>query len=250
MRTKLHSSPRLAVTAVGTALVMALAACGGGDGASSQVASLSGDGAAADASESTVAVDSQEQWIEFAQCMRDNGVDMQDPTFDADGNVEGGFGPDSGIDMRADDTRTAIDACGDLMPEGGLGGPGDGGDFDRPAIQESLTSFTACLRDEGLDVDDIDFAAGPGGDRPDGPPADGDVPEPPADGGDGGFQGAPPPDQAGGDGAGVDPTARIIEQLGLDDTDPAVTAAIDGCSSNLDGAFNRDGATPTTEPGQ
>ena len=70
-------------------------------------------------------------------------------------------------------------------------------------------------------------------------------------GSDGGFQGGPPPDQAG-DGEGFDPTTRIIEQLGLDTTDPAVTAAVDVCSSTLDGAFGGPNASTsaTTEPGQ
>ncbi len=144
--------------------MFSLAACGGGGG-SSQVASLSGESASSETG-STVAVDVQQQWIDFAQCMRDNGVDMQDPTFDADGNVQGGgFGPDSGLDPRADDTRTAMTACSDLLPAGGPGGAG-GPQFDRTGIQEAFTSFTACLRDEGLEVDDIDFSAGPGGGGP------------------------------------------------------------------------------------
>ncbi len=247
MRSNTSSSPRFAVLVTGAALALVMAACGGGT-ESSQVASLSADGASTSETDSTVVVDSQQQWVDFAQCMRDNGVDMQDPTFDADGNVEGGFGPDSGIDMRSDDVRAAMDTCGDLLPEGGPGG-GQGADFDRTAIQAAFTAFTACLRDEGLDVDDIDFAAGPGGGGREGAPPQGEAP--PADGSAGGFEGGAPPQRPGGDGEGVDPTARIIEQLGLDDSDPAVTAAIDACSSNLDGAFGQNAAAPSsTEPGQ
>ena len=106
-----------------------------------------------------------------------------------------------------------------------------------------MNDFTACLRDNGLEVDDLDFAAG----RPDGAtgagPIDGSLPAagqvtggsvPP-----GGFQGGPPNGQAPG-GEGFDPTTRIIERLGLDSSDPAVTKAIDACQSILDSAF-----TPT-----
>ena len=43
------------------------------------------------------------------------------------------------------------------------------------------------------------------------------------------------------------PTARIIEQLGLDGTDPAVTAAVDACSSIINDAFQQ--RTDTTGGG-
>jgi hypothetical protein len=252
-------SSRFVSAVASGALVLTLAACGGGAGASSQVASLGATGdATTNSTDTTVAADTQQAWIDFAQCMRDNGVDMKDPTFDASGNLQGGFGPDSGIDFRSDATRTAMTACGSKMPAGGPGGAG-GPQFDRTAIQAALTSFTSCLRDQGLNVDDITFGAGPGGDRG-GPPnsSDGSQTGPgngtgAGNGPGGGFQGGPPPDAAGGNGQGFDPTARIIERLGLDESDPTVKAAVDACSSTLDGAFagrgQAAGSTTTTEPG-
>jgi hypothetical protein len=262
-----HRSHFVAVAASG-ALVFALAACGGGAGASSQVASLGASGSAsADATSTTVAADTQKAWIDFAQCMRDNGVAMKDPTFDASGNLQGGFGPDSGIDFRSDATRAAMTACRSKMPAGGPGGAG-GPRFDRTAIQAALTAFTACLRDQGLNVNDIDFSAGPGGDRAGGPPTStagsqtgsgggtgsGGNGNGTGSGGTGGFQGGPPPDAAGGSGKGFDPTARIIKRLGLDATDPTVKAAVTACSSKLDGAFagrgQAGGSTTTTVPGK
>jgi hypothetical protein len=222
--------------------LLLLAACGGGGDSASKVASL-GTVPGATTETTISSADTQEQWLQFAQCMRDNGVDMQDPTFDADGNVQGGLFGGSGIDPRDEATRTAIGACQDVMPARGPGG-GNGAQFDRTAIQEALTNFTGCLRDQGLNVDDIDFAAGPGGAGPGGPPADGSIPTPPAGGG-GGFQGGPPPNGAGPGTGGFDPTARILEQLGLDSTDPAVTAAVDACSAQLDGAFPTPGGNTT-----
>jgi hypothetical protein len=247
MRISPRPSPRLVLASMSAGLLL-LAACGGGGDSSSKVASLGTvPGATTETTVSTA--DTQEQWGQFAQCMRDNGVDMQDPTFDADGNVQGGgFGPDSGIDPRDEATRTALTQCQGLMPAGGFGG-GNGAQFDRTAIQDSFNNFTACLRDQGLDVDDIDFTAGPGGDGQGGPPADGSIPTPPAGGG-GGFQGGPPPDGAGPGTGGFDPTARILERLRLDTTDATVTAAVDACSDQLDGAFpNQGGTTDTTVAG-
>ena len=60
--------------------------------------------------------------------------------------------------------------------------------------------------------------------------------------GGGGFGGPPGTGTGQGNGgAGFDPTARIIERLGLDDTDPAVATAVTACQSILESAFQ-----PTT----
>jgi hypothetical protein len=230
---------------VGSSLLL-LAACGGGGGSSNDVATLSGDGAAAEGATTTAAVDTQQAWLDFAQCMRDNGVDMQDPTFDANGNLQGGFGPGSGLDPRDEATGTAIDACRELMP---ARGPGSGGGpaFDPEETQATFNEFTECLRDQGLQVDDIDFGDGPGGG-----PAGGSVPEGSAAGG--GFQGGPPPSNQDGtgpggpNGEGFDPTRGIIERLGLDAADPTVTAAVDACRSII-GNATPGGSTTTTTAG-
>ena len=114
--------------------------------------------------------------MQYAACMRENGIDMADPTFDADGNPSGGgFGPDSGIDRQSDEFQTAQTACADLMEGVTLGGRGRIG-VDREAIQTSLNDFTACLRDEGLEVDDITFGPPGGGNGADGRATDGSIP--------------------------------------------------------------------------
>ena len=257
---RLVRSPRLSAVGGLLSLTFVASACGGGGTDTSQVASLSTDAAAGATTETTVVVDTEEAWLSFAQCMRDNGVDMADPTFDADGNVaSGGIGRDSGIDMGDESVQTAMEACGDLIGDIGPGGGNGGAEFDRTAIQDSLNAFTECLRDNSVQVDDVEFGVGPGGGQggpdgtaPDGaqPVTSGDVP--------GGFQppdGSAPADgggAAGGPGGeGFDPTERIIEQLELDDTDPAVTAALDACQAELDAAFtpsadSTDGTDTTT----
>jgi hypothetical protein len=238
---------RLFAPAASAALLL-LAACSD-DSSSSKVASLGTTATDDSVTATATPADSQEALLAYASCMRDNGVDMEDPTFDADGNMTGGgFGPDSGIDPRSDEFQTAQEACGDLIEGVDIGG-GPGGGLDRDAIQTAMNDYTACLRDQGLDVDDITMGqpgdggpGGQGGTPPDGStPTDGSVPP-------GGFDGGPngtPPDGAapgapGGD--GFDPTARLIEQLGLDSTDATVSAAMESCQSIMDNAF-----TPTTE---
>ena len=71
----------------------------------------------------------------FAQCMRDNGIDMPDPVFEGGGMVRIGGGPaaaggegDEGpaFDPRSEEFQAASQACraefGELMPGGGPGG--------------------------------------------------------------------------------------------------------------------------------
>jgi hypothetical protein len=191
------------------------------------------------ATETTVAGDDQDQILAYTACLREQGLDVADPTFDADGNLDGGFfGPDSGIDPRSEEFRAAQEACGSLIEGVTLGGPG-GGNFDPEAMQQATLAYTECLRDEGLEVDDLDFSAqggpgggagvGPGGAPPDGSAPDGSMP----DGGD--------PGQGPGDG---DPGNRLAEILGLDPDDPTVAAALEVCAPVLDGAMSS--ATQTT----
>jgi hypothetical protein len=54
----------------------------------------------------------KEQMLAFAQCMRDHGIDMPDPTFDADGRVKIDAGPGGVAELRdADAFNEAADAC-------------------------------------------------------------------------------------------------------------------------------------------
>jgi hypothetical protein len=243
VNTRMHYRQSIAVLGISVALLAT--ACGSADNASAEIASLGST--AGTAPDSTSPADTQDALLQYAACMRENGIDMADPTFDADGNpTGGGFGAGSGIDPRSTEFQTAQTACGDLLQGVQFGGRGRNG-IDREAIQSSLNDFTACLRDEGLDVDDISFGpqGGPAGGAPTGSIPAGATPG-------GGFGGPPPngsgpPNGPGGPGgAGFDPTARIIEQLGLDDTDPAVTAALAKCEPLITAAFQPQTTTATT----
>lgn len=234
---------------LGLAFVLVAAGCGSKSGAAeSQVATLGTSPGVSVETTTTVARSTEEALLAVAQCLRDNGVDVPDPTFDANGNPTGGlFGPDSGVDPRSEEFRTAMEACRSLMQGVTLGGRGPG--FDRQAIQDAMNNFTACLRDQGLEVDDVTFPDRGAGGGPNGGGTGGTNSSVPADGNgppdSGGFRprgdGNGPPD-----GQGFDPTARIIERLGLDATDPAVTAAVTSCQSILQSAFNRNASTTTT----
>jgi hypothetical protein len=146
-------------------LAAGLAACGGAaaDGGE-EVASLSDTSTTAPVEE---ALDSEAAAIAFTECMRENGVEMEDPTVDADGNVVPGLptdlpDPEDGDEaVRVDgalgeEMRGAFEACGDLL-EGTAFGFTSG---DVTELQDELLDLAQCLRDQGLDVADPDLSAG------------------------------------------------------------------------------------------
>jgi hypothetical protein len=161
---------KLGLAVVGLALL--LSACGGGGGGDGGVASLAGStDQTASSAPSANGQATEEQVLAWVQCVREQGVDIADPTVDADGNLVLGGGP-GGRGGAAGATGTAggpppdraaftkaTETCGNP--------PRTGGGFsaeDRQARQDSALQMAACLRDEGLDVADPDFSGqGPGG---------------------------------------------------------------------------------------
>jgi hypothetical protein len=116
-------------------------------------------------------VDAEQAMLDFAACLRENGVDIEDPTVDADGNLQfGGFRPgqggesgDGSGDVDRDAVQEAMQACGDLI-EGVTLGFGGRGDFDMTEMQDTLIEYAACMRENGYAMDDPDFSASePGG---------------------------------------------------------------------------------------
>ncbi|MGZ5331877.1 MAG: hypothetical protein ACXWFH_11365 [Solirubrobacterales bacterium] len=128
------------------ALTAGLIACGGGD-------SDGGDG------ETEVSFDDAQ--VEFAQCMRENGVeDFQDPTGEGPG-AGGGF---ADVDTDSPEFEAASEECGsiiqDAIPEGEMP--------DQAEMQDQLLELTQCLRDKGFDVPDVQFGSPGSGGPPEG----------------------------------------------------------------------------------
>ena len=174
MRTTPTTRRRLAGVAVAAGLL--LAACGGdGDGNSATPDVVVGDGAAtgnadgvSDGASSSDATD-EELALQFAECMRDEGIDWPDPITLADGSIDllGGQGPEAigAGDGRIDDaTQASLEVCGPII-EGASFLPG-AGDIDAET-EDQLLEFAQCLRDNGIDVTDPDLSAiGAGGGGP------------------------------------------------------------------------------------
>ena len=114
------------------------------------------DGSDSAGEDSVEFADDEAQLIAFAECMRDQGIEMDDPTVDADGNVQlprptGATGPGS----IPDGIFEARDACAEFLVGIELGFAGGGADPER---QDQLLEFTSCMRDNGFDMPDIDLA--------------------------------------------------------------------------------------------
>lgn len=218
---------------VGTALVLGLSACGSGS-KGAEVASLGSDSTGTDVTTTTTAQSSQEQVLKFVACLRDQGLDVPDPKFDADGNLDSRiFERDGTIDPRSDTVRAAVETCRDLVGDVRLG-PGGGRRFDREQMQSLFNDFTSCLRTNGIEVDDVTLPER--GNRPAG--ASGAAGAAGASGPQGGF-GPPPDGERPRDGQGFNPTQRLMRRLNLDENDAKVQAAVTKCEPALTAAMQK-----------
>jgi hypothetical protein len=131
-------------------LPLLLGACATGAATDDGVASLaSPDAVTGAASPSPGASGNPEDaMLDFAQCMRDNGVDMPDPQTGG-GGVRIGIG-ENGIDPQSETFQAAQQACQHFLGDAGFGGP-------RDLTQEQLdqmVAFAQCMRDNGVDMPD------------------------------------------------------------------------------------------------
>jgi hypothetical protein len=119
-------------------------------GASAQVASLVSPEESpvpdAETSEVVEFEDRDDALLAFAQCMRDNGVDMDDPVAGQRGRILGGGpGGGGGLDRLSDEFQVATEACGSILESARP-------DIDPEAEQERLEeelAFAQCFRDSG-----------------------------------------------------------------------------------------------------
>ena len=97
----------------------------------------------------------QDAMLEFARCMRANGVDIPDPS--GDGPIK--IGPEDGQPSAEDQAKLdkARKACEKHLPD--VGGVGDRPD---PKMQDRMLKFAACMREQGIDMPDPDFRGGGG----------------------------------------------------------------------------------------
>jgi len=141
---------RLTVFAAALACGLALSGCGKkpDDG----IASAGQNGV--QPSSAAVSDDPQEKARQFAQCMRDQGIDMPDPEFTDDGGMSIQIGPGEGAKEDAQGIapkedmakfEAAHQACKQYMPNGGELGKPD------PEMEAKMREFAKCMRENGVE---------------------------------------------------------------------------------------------------
>jgi hypothetical protein len=133
-------------------LVVALAGCGGtaagGDGIASAEGDTSGTPAPSSNPSSGASMDPEERALKFAQCMRENGVPMEDPVAGKPRTLK--------VDRGDKKFQAAMEKCRQYSPFG------EGGQTLSPEEQQKMLEFTKCMREHGIDMPDPDPNSGPG----------------------------------------------------------------------------------------
>jgi hypothetical protein len=132
----------------GVALLLAAALVAAGCGEDSA------DGGATSGGSSAASGDGSDQAMQFAECMRKNGVpEFPDPE---NGGTVLRAGPGSGVDPNSAEFKAARRACQDLAPQGGEAG---GAQSDR--LQAQVLEYAKCMRENGVPgFPDPDFSGG------------------------------------------------------------------------------------------
>jgi hypothetical protein len=168
--TSRHISLRLAALAF--AATGLFAACGGSsDDDGADVASVGTVTTTADSGDGTSSgdepsdADREEALLEYAQCMRDNGIDMPDPQMGEDGGVaiaigeerDEGEGPPSSDEMAAmeEEMAAAEEECGHIMED--VMGTIEIDPEQQAEMREQMLEFAQCMRDHGIDFPDPVF---------------------------------------------------------------------------------------------
>jgi len=119
-------------------------------------ATLAACGSSASGDENTA--NQEEAQLEFAECMRENGVDIPDPQPGQAGMVfgvkKGPAGKSTGINPDDPKTKKAMAACEDKL--GAI--RQDISPEEKEEFKEDALAFAECMREHGVDMPDPQFS--------------------------------------------------------------------------------------------
>ncbi len=140
----------LAATAV-TLLLGLSAACGNGSGDDdSALPDAAGASSASPSGDDEADLDPEDAMLKFAECMREHGVDMPDPS-------PGGGVRMNGEGLSEDQMEAAQAACQKWMD---MAEPEDGGKELTEEEKQSFLDMAACMRERGYNFPDPEFDGG------------------------------------------------------------------------------------------
>ncbi len=140
---------------IGALLVFALvgASCGGSGESSGGVASLDGSGNEASGSGGDQ-MSFEEAAAKYAECMREQGIDMPDPTTDENGATGFEITPETDTEASGDEFEDADKKCRPILANAK---PPEISEEDQQEMREAALEFAECMRDHGIDVPDPRF---------------------------------------------------------------------------------------------
>jgi hypothetical protein len=159
-----REEPSVTIRILSTLALLALLAalltgCGSSGSSAEGVASV-GDAATAGDEAQVVEEDAEAVALEWARCMRAEGVDVPDPQVE-DGRVTIRPGAAGGALREGNRERfaAASEVCG--TPFGDAGAP-ELSEENRAELEETLLAFARCMRENGVDMPDPDLSGGGG----------------------------------------------------------------------------------------
>jgi len=136
------------------AAVLAVTGCSGGT--EKKVATL-GKGETSSSSSSGGGEQSfEDALVSFAQCMRDHGVDMPDPTFSDNGGAFAVHAGGSVTDENTPALKAANEACQPIMDAAIKDMPKPSPE-EEAKMRDDALKFAKCMRDHGVDMPDPTF---------------------------------------------------------------------------------------------
>lgn len=99
--------------------------------------------------------DPQQAMLDYAECMRDNGIDMPDPEFTEDGGMMMSMGAAEGEGPDPEDYEAADDECAHFMEQARSNIEID--PEEQAEMQEEMLEFAECMREQGIDMPDPQF---------------------------------------------------------------------------------------------
>jgi hypothetical protein len=155
----------MTLLALVTALLLLFTACGKGGDDDDGVASIDDDssdqsdddgGGGGNRNSPADEAEFQDAMLEYAQCMREHGVDMPDPEFDGEGGVMMGAGPGGEDGAPTDSEQQAFEAADEackpildeVMPDQDLTPE------QQAEMQDQFIEVAQCMREKGHDMPD------------------------------------------------------------------------------------------------